>query len=130
VIWRLGFAPEEEVGLLYGAADAVLLPYAQSYGSASGILHHALGAGRAVLCSSSPKFAEVAEHIGRDAVLPTHSARAWARALERAATDEGWLQSLEARARRRGVQTAWPEVGAQHVALYGALARARDVTGT
>lgn len=130
VIWRLGFAPEEEVGLLYGAADAVLLPYAQGYGSASGILHHALGAGRAVLCSSSPKFAEVTEHIGQDAVLPTHSARAWARALERAATDEGWLRSLEARARRRGEQTAWPEVGAQHVALYRALARARDVTGT
>jgi glycosyltransferase involved in cell wall biosynthesis len=130
VIWRLGFAPEDEVGLLYGAADAVLLPYAQSYGSASGILHHALGAGRAVLCSSSPKFAEVAEHIGRDAVLPTHSARAWARALERAATDEGWLRSLETRARRRGEQTAWPAVGAQHVALYRTLARTREVMGS
>jgi glycosyltransferase involved in cell wall biosynthesis len=120
-IWRLGFVPDGVVPLCYGAADVVLLPYVQLYGSASGVVHLAMGAQRPILCSSSPKFREIAEHVGTDAVAPMMSVAGWARLMSRTTDEPRWRASLAARAAARARATSWAAVGREHAALYEEL---------
>lgn len=118
VIFREQFVPADEVPLLYGAADVVALPYAQGYGSASGIAHHAIGAHRIPLCSRSPKFSEIGAAIDPSLILPTYSPVAWADALVRLFTDETRSEELTQRVVRYASETAWPEVARAHRQLY------------
>lgn len=118
---REGIVPPEQVADLYGAADLVLLPHAQRYGSASGVLHEALGAGKLVLCSESPKFAEIAERVSPDLRVATRDPGAWADRIERLLRDPGRREALSARVRAYAEETAWPRVAAAHLALYERL---------
>lgn len=123
---REGFVSPAQVADIYGAADVVLLPHWQSYGSASGVLHQALGAGRLVLCSRSPKFAEVGESVSPELLVPAHDAEAWAGRVELLLRDEARRESLLARARAWAAETSWPRVAARHLAVYATLRAARD----
>jgi polysaccharide biosynthesis protein PslF len=122
---REGFVPPAQVADLYGAADVVLLPHSQRYGSASGVLHQALGAGRLVLCSRSPKFAEVGESVSPDLLVPTHDPDAWAGRIELLLGDEALREALLARVRAWATETSWPRAAARHLALYAMLQRSR-----
>jgi glycosyltransferase involved in cell wall biosynthesis len=121
VIFRPGFASDVDTRALYRAADVVLLPYWQEYGSASGVAHQALGAGRLVLCSRSPKFAEIAESIDPDLIVPTYSARAWAEAMVCLLRDSSRRERLAEKAARFARETSWQNIGRRHLALYGTL---------
>jgi len=123
VTLREEFVPSDEATLLYGAADLVLLPYAQGYGSASGIAHHALGAYRVPLCSQSPKFAEIGSEIEPELLVRTHSPSAWSTAITKLLTNDIWRASLEKRVRHYARTTAWAEVARQHRQLYQSLLR-------
>ncbi|MFW9853927.1 MAG: glycosyltransferase [Candidatus Thorarchaeota archaeon] len=57
------FLTDQELIALITEADCIILPYNQNYFSASGILHLAIGLGKIVLVSSSPKFKELTERI-------------------------------------------------------------------
>jgi glycosyltransferase involved in cell wall biosynthesis len=118
---REGLVPAERIADFYGAADLVLLPHAQRYGSASGVVHEALGAGKLVLCSESPKFAEIAEKVSPDLRVATHDPEAWAERIERLLGDRAGCEALSARIRAYAEETAWPRVAAQHLALYAGL---------
>ena len=118
---REGLAPAGQIADLYGAADLVLLPHAQRYGSASGVVHEALGAGKVVVCSDSPKFAEIAENVSPDLRVATRDPRAWAERIERLLRDRAGREALSARIRAYAEETAWPRVAAQHLALYATL---------
>ena len=115
---RPGFAAVEDVRALLRAADVVLLPYREGYGSASGVAHQAIGAGRLVLCSSSPKFSELADGIGEELIVPSHGARDWAVAIARLLREEPLRRRLLERATAYADATAWPHVGDRHVAVY------------
>lgn len=121
VVLKEQFVPAEETACLYGAADVVLLPYAQGYGSASGIAHNAIGARRIPLCSRSPKFREVGAAIDEGLLVPTHSPKAWADALFRLLTDGTWQSTLLQKVDHYAQITAWPAVAQQHLALYRSL---------
>jgi glycosyltransferase involved in cell wall biosynthesis len=129
VEWREGFVPPDEVAGLFGAVDLVLLPHAQCYGSASGVVHRALGAGRLVLCSRSAKFAEIGQHVSPDLTVATLDARAWAARIEQLLRDEAERHALSIRVRTYADQTAWPRVAAQHLLLYERLRSARAAAG-
>lgn len=124
VIIREEFIPSEDAPYLYGAADVVLLPYAQGYGSASGIAHNAIGAHRIPVCSRSPKFSEVGAAIDPNLLLPTHSPRAWADALCRLLPDAARSWELTQRVAAYARKTAWPEIARQHRGLYRSLVAA------
>jgi glycosyltransferase involved in cell wall biosynthesis len=121
IVLREDFVSPAELPCLYGAADLVLLPYAQGYGSASGIAHLALGARRIPVCSRSPKFAEIAACIAPELLVPTHSPAAWADALTRLLTDEPLRAELTRKVERYAEQTAWPVIAAQHLDLYRSM---------
>ena len=108
---------------LYGASDIVLVPYAQGYGSASGIAHQAIGAHRVPLCSRSPKFSEIGAAIDPGLVVPTHSPRAWAEAMTGLLTDSARLASLGEKVTNYAHDTSWPNIALQHERVYRAVAR-------
>ncbi|HEX3596770.1 MAG TPA: glycosyltransferase [Polyangiaceae bacterium] len=118
IILRRGYATDADARAFYRAADIVLLPYRQSYGSASGVAHQAAGAGRLMLCSASPKFAEVGESIDPSLVVPTQSAEAWAGAIAGLLCDSKHRDELTERVARFAKATSWPSVGERHLALY------------
>ena len=120
VTLRQGFLTDEDLVRHYVAADLVLLPYGQRYGSGSMALHTALAARRLPICSRIPKFAEVGEHLSPDLLVAPGDAAAWARAIEGglAQAREPAIQSqIEAFAEH----TSWSHVAAQHAALYRSL---------
>jgi polysaccharide biosynthesis protein PslF len=125
---REGLVPAEQIADLYGAADLVLLPHAQRYGSASGVVHGALGAGKVILCSESPKFAEI-EDVSSDLRVATHDPKAWAGRIERLLRDDAGREALTARIRAYAEETSWPQVAARHLALYARLRPAPSPRG-
>ncbi len=113
----------ERVPDVYAASDVILLPHQQSYGSASGVFHQAVGFGRPMLSARGPKFAE-ARALFRDLpdlMVPAGSARAWARAMTRIYESPDLrrraLEAVESFAER----TSWPVVGREHLAVYRRL---------
>ena len=127
VIWREGYVRPDVVPALYASADVVLLPHSQGYGSASGVLHYALGAGKLVLCSASQKFAEIGEYVSPRLQVATSDAGAWAASIERLLSDEHERDTLLARLREHAERTSWPVVAARHGMLYD---RILNVTST
>jgi glycosyltransferase involved in cell wall biosynthesis len=121
VVMRDGYSSAEATRALFRAADVVLLPYREGYGSASGVAHQAIGAGRLLLCSASPKFAELASAIGRDIVVEHATPSAWANAIVRLLRDERLRDELTRRVERYARATSWARVAARHVALYRRL---------
>lgn len=118
---REEFMPDDQVPFLYGASDLVLLPYSQHYGSASGVLHNALGAGKLMLCSESPKFAEIAEHVSPNLQVATHDPNAWAERIENLLIHKTEREDISVRIRAYAEETSWPRIAAQHLALYEKL---------
>jgi len=125
VIYRPGFIPVDDKPAYYAAADLVVLPHRQAYGSASGVLHEALAARRPIACSDGPKFAELVERLAP--VVPEACPRAgdvagWQRAIERLLGDD------TARARSAEViatladETSWGRSAEAHAVLYRRLA--------
>lgn len=122
---REGFHDDTAMLGFLAASDVVALPYRQRYGSASGVLHLALAAGKPVVCASGFKFAEAADAWGDEhpELFPAPGdSRAWAAALT------ALLEQAEARARLAelsrllGQRTAWPRVAALHLESYRAIA--------
>jgi glycosyltransferase involved in cell wall biosynthesis len=59
----VGYVPREELGSLFARATVVVVPAEASTGS-SGVIHRAVGRGRAVLVSDLPDFRALAEEEG------------------------------------------------------------------
>jgi glycosyltransferase involved in cell wall biosynthesis len=121
VIFRPGFASDADTRALYRAADVVLLPYLQGYGSASGVAHQAVGAGRLMLCSRSPKFAEIAAEIDSELIVPTQRPRAWAEAMAGLVRNSSRREHLAGKVARFARETSWRNVGRRHLELYATL---------
>ena len=123
---RETFVPDELVPFLYGASDLVLLPYSQHYGSASGVLHNALGAGKLMLCSESPKFSEIAEYISPELRVATFDPKAWAERIEHILLHKAAQDDLSARMKSYAEETSWRRIAAQHLELYEKLISAKS----
>jgi glycosyltransferase involved in cell wall biosynthesis len=121
VIMRDGFSTAEATRALFRAADVVLLPYSQGYGSASGVAHQAIGAGRLILCSASPKFTELSDAIGREIVVESARPSAWAKAVARLLCNGRLRDELTQRIEAHALATSWPRVAARYIALYREL---------
>ena len=125
---REGFIPAEDLASYVAAADVVLFPHDQAYGSASGVFHHALGGGRACICSASPKFGEARELFAATipgATVPTRDVGAWAAAIEAFLSSPAVLREAEGLAERAAADSSWEKVGRLHADLYLHLGRSQ-----
>lgn len=126
---REEFHSSNTMNTMLAAADLLALPYQQKYGSASGILHMALGAGAPVLCADGYKFAEAKRAWGKtfpELFPPPEEPSAWTTALVRVLGNDEMLGRLAAESRTLGEETSWAEVARKHAAGFTqALACAR-----
>jgi glycosyltransferase involved in cell wall biosynthesis len=126
--FRGGYIPADDIPAYLAAADVVVFPHDQRYGSASGVFHLALGAGRASICSLSPKFGEAREIFGSQipsALAPARDVLAWQRAMITLLSNESLRVEAEALARTGAGITAWPVLGVRYAELYRQVAAAR-----
>jgi glycosyltransferase involved in cell wall biosynthesis len=122
--FRPGHVSDEELWLYITSADVMVLPYAKACGSGSAILHRALAAGRPVICSHTPTFAEAIEAWGRELpelFVPPRDSEAWSRALS------DFFRRGELRAKAAEASAAlgraypWSSVAELHLRLYRTL---------
>lgn len=122
------FVDDSEAVDIHAASLAVLLPHAQGYGSASGVVHNAMSMGLPLICSDSIKFDEVASNISPELLVPTHDARAWADKILLVLEDKGWRDRIARLVETYARDTRWSEVAAQHAAVYRRIAAAPAAT--
>lgn len=121
---RAEYVPEAEFSTLIAAAMVAVFPYLRRYGSASGVFHWVLAAGRPAMCSKIPTFAEAIdawdEHLS---VLfpPPGDVGAWSRALIRILSEEPLRRRAMDASTALGHETSWSSVARQHLQLYREL---------
>jgi glycosyltransferase involved in cell wall biosynthesis len=119
--YRRGFLADELLPSYLAATDIVTFPHKQRYGSASGVLHLALTAGRAIVCSKGPKFTEAYDHFYPrfpTSFPPSNDPQAWARGLIRLLKDPDLREEMEGMASDLGRETLWSQVARQHLDVY------------
>ena len=119
--FRNGFVPNQAIVDYLAASDLVLFPHDQNYGSASGVFHLALSAGRATVCSTSPKFGEAREIFGGHipvAFAQTRDVGAWVNAIETMLSTPELRCKAEELARGAAASTSWSTIAAKHLQLY------------
>jgi glycosyltransferase involved in cell wall biosynthesis len=122
--FRPGHASEEDLSLYVGTADVVVMPYLRPYGSSSAIFHRALAAGRPVLCSDVPTFAEAIDAWSadlREMIVPPRDVKAWARALTLVLTRPDLRERAARASFELGLKSRWPSVAEEHIRMYRAL---------
>lgn len=109
--------PETEVKCVLGAADVVCLVYKEDTRSSSGVLHLAMGLGKAVAASRIPKFNELSE-VADELLVSPWSVRELSSLLERLISDHSFRNAIEKGVRDYALKTAWPAVAETHLAAY------------
>ncbi len=124
LISRAEYVPDDELWEHITAAEVVVFPYLRRYGSASGVFHRVLAAGRPAICSNVPTFAEAisawSENL-TDLFPPPGSVKAWSRAIIKILSDESFRQRAMAASASLGRETSWSLVARKHLQLYGSL---------
>jgi glycosyltransferase involved in cell wall biosynthesis len=118
VEFRIGFVPDAEVPWYFAASDLVLLPHWQGYGSASGVLHTSLAAGRPVMVSQSPKFGDIASLVGPAFCVPPRGIDAWAVRLDAVLSNPDVLSEASRRLAGYAEETSWDNVTRKTSLLY------------
>jgi len=114
----LGFVPDDELAMAYGAMDIVVYP--SVYSTESGALLMALSHGKAVIANRLPPFKEK-EKLG--ALTTFEGVNNLTIMIRLLLKDEKMRASLEAGARAYAEANAWEKVAEQHLTLYNDLVR-------
>ncbi len=121
-----GFVPQEEVADYYSAADIVLMPHSQKYGSASGVAHQALAARRLMLCSDSAKFEEIGLNVSPELLVPATRHKLWAKEAVRLLKKRGENGEFLDKICNYADETSVERVVEKHMALYKSLVAKAD----
>jgi len=117
--------PETEVKQVLGAADVVCLVYKEDTRSSSGVLHLAMGLGKAVAASRIPKFHELSE-VADELLVSPWSVRELSSLIERLILDRSFRSAIEKDIRDFALKTAWPAVAGTHLSAYKQLLKTRS----
>lgn len=129
---RPEYVSHAELATRIAAADVAVFPYLRRYGSASGVFHRVLAAGRPAICSRVPTFAEAVDAWSGslpELFPPPGDARAWSRALIRVLSDESLRERATKAAIELGRETSWSLVALNHLRLYRSLLSPPPVPG-
>lgn len=109
----IGFVPDEELAMVYGAMDIVVYP--SVYATESGALLMALSHGKAVIANRLPPFKEK-EKLG--ALTTFRGVNSLVKKIRLLLRDEELRASLEEGARAYAEVNSWSKVAEQHIELY------------
>jgi glycosyltransferase involved in cell wall biosynthesis len=121
---RAEYVPDAELSTRIAAAAVAVFPYQRRYGSASGVFHRVLAAGRPAICSNVPTFAEANNAWGKrfpDLFPAPRDVGAWSRAVIRILSEEPLRRGAMEAAAALGQETSWSSVARQHLRLYRTL---------
>jgi glycosyltransferase involved in cell wall biosynthesis len=130
LLHRQGYVPDPVFAAGIATATVAVFPYSRRYGSASGVFHHVLAAGRPALCSAVPTFAEAIAAWGRslpELIVPPRNTGAWSRSLVRILSDDAFRERATAASRELGLRSSWAEVARLHLRLYRRLLAETEV---
>jgi glycosyltransferase involved in cell wall biosynthesis len=109
--------PENQVPVLFSAADVGCFVYLEDTYSSSGALHRMLGTGKPMIASRIPKFHElwrIAPEILVDPDSPEEIASVLVRLLE----DGAFRARIAARTLQFAAETSWPVLAKAHLDVY------------
>jgi glycosyltransferase involved in cell wall biosynthesis len=112
------FIENEQIPHIYAASSLILLPHSQGYGSASGVVHMALGMERPPVCSDSLKFEEVKMNISDELLVPAHNSSAWSQTIVRLLTDDKYYGDILTKVRNYAEKTSWEAAAKKHIEVY------------
>ncbi|MGA2450759.1 MAG: glycosyltransferase family 4 protein [Polyangiaceae bacterium] len=114
LIFHDRFVSAAELAEFLSAADVYVTPYLNAEQISSGTLAYAVGSGKAVV-STPYHYARELLADGRGLLVPSHDARAIARAVGDLLTDKVQRTDIEGRAAAYGRSMAWPAVARRYV---------------
>lgn len=126
---RMEYVSDDEFWARISSAEVVVFPYLRVYGSASGIFHRALAAGRPVICSKVPTFWEAVEAWGEELkeLFPqAGDVEAWSAAIIKILTDDGLRKRATEASIMLGHNTSWSVAAKKHLQLYGSIFSRRE----
>lgn len=128
IVYRPGFVPSDLKVAYFAAADLIVLPHDQPYGSASGVLHEAIATGRAILCTRGKKFAEAVEAFASqtpEMFPPAGDLDAWRSGFEQLLLDAQRRQRASQLVATLAADTSWTVSAERHARMYRAIAATR-----
>lgn len=108
------YVSDDELERQLREADAIVLPYLRNVG-ASGPLHHALGVGKAVICSDAGHNAALR---GQLEVFTTGDVRELTSSLRRVLDDEAYRMRLSESAASIATERSWSKLAERNRSLY------------
>ncbi|AGT30756.1 glycosyl transferase family 1 [Geobacillus genomosp. 3] len=117
------FSEEELIDYLT-ACDLYVTPYPGMQQITSGTLAYAVGVGRPVISTPYEHARDLLQGCG-ELLLPYGDTARWEERLGQLLADEAALKRWEETVRQIGVNTHWPRVGEQHIALFARVCAAK-----
>jgi glycosyltransferase involved in cell wall biosynthesis len=122
---RDGYVPSEDVTAYFSAADVLLLPHWQKYGSASGVFHQAIGSAKPVIVADGPKFSDGVELLKKadmgGLTPPPHKPAMWAQAMKLLMDDPELYKKAGTILSDYAENSLWPKVADSHQNIYRRL---------
>ena len=119
VIFSDAFIAEEDVHVVFSAADCCCYLYYEENRSGSGTLHLALGSGKPIIASRIPKFEEeLMENVSDEILCLPNNIEEIARIIVRIFKDERFTNQIVKSIREYALDTSWKEIAKRHLTLY------------
>ena len=109
----IGFVPDDELAMVYGAAHLIVYP--SVYSTESGALLMALSHGKAVIASRIAPFREKEK---LEALTTFKGVNSLVKKIRLILRDEEYRTSLEEGARRYAFENRWESIAERHIELY------------
>ncbi len=122
------FIPEEDMDLLFSAADIAAYVDNSVCHSASGSFHLAIGAKLPFVATWGPKFAEeVVKYITDELLVINQDREGLARIIIRILNDEKFKEYVVERVSQYALQTSWENIAQRHLGLYKRIFLEKEV---
>jgi len=119
VIFSDEFIAEEDVHVVFSAADCCCYLYYEENRSGSGTLHLALGSGKPIIASRIPKFEEeIMENVSDEILCLPDNIEGLAMIIVRIFKDERFTSQIVKSIKEYALDTSWKEIAKRHLALY------------
>lgn len=121
IIIRRRYIPQDLMASHFSAADVLLMPYWQGYGSASGIFHHSIGARKPILFARGPKFEEgikILQDVYPQLIPSPARPSQWATAMSQLIEHDGMREHVQQLFSDLAESTSWDNVADMHYDMY------------
>ena len=119
VIFSDKFIAEEDVHIVFSAADCCCYIYNDEYRSGSGTIHLALGSGKPIIASRIPKFEEeLMKNVSDEILCLPNNIEGIAKIIVRILKDKEFTNQIVKSIKEYATETSWKEIAKKHLTVY------------